>query len=47
MKSKFGDKRLEKRYWNLQEALLEKPNSRLPQALPQWSKLKAAYRFFK
>ena len=47
MGSAFGDERLDKRLEQLQAALLENPNSKLPQALPKWSQLKAAYRFLK
>ena len=45
MRSAFGDARLDRRLEQLQTGLLEHPNSKLTQALPQWSQLKAAYRF--
>jgi len=47
MRSAFGDVRLDRRLEQLQAALLEKPNRNLPQVLPKWSALKAAYRFLK
>jgi hypothetical protein len=47
MGSVFGDERLDRRLEQFQTALLEHPNSKLTQALPKWSQLKAAYRFLK
>ena len=47
MGSIFGDERLDRRLEQFQTALLEHPNSKLTQALPKWSQLKAAYRFLK
>jgi hypothetical protein len=42
----LGDKRLTKRLVSLAHTLARMPDSPLPQALPQWGDLKAAYRFF-
>jgi hypothetical protein len=42
----LGDARLSKRVVNLARALAQSPDSSLPQALPKWGDLKAAYRFF-
>lgn len=43
----FGDKRLDKRFQKLQEALVEKPCGCLSQILPCWADLKAGYNFLK
>lgn len=42
----LGDKRLTSRLVTLARTLARAPDCSLPQALPQWSDLKAAYRFF-
>ena len=42
----LGDARLTKRLVDLARTLAQYPERSLPQALPQWSDLKAAYRFF-
>ena len=43
---KLGDKRLKARLVRLARSLANAPDMSLPQALPQWRNLKAAYRFF-
>jgi hypothetical protein len=47
MTSSFGDIRLDKRLWKLQEALLQKPSGCLSQTLKRWADLKAGYNFLK
>jgi hypothetical protein len=42
----LGDKRLTSRLVTLARSLARAPDTPLPQALPQWRELKAAYRFF-
>lgn len=42
----LGDKRLTSRLVTLVQSLARAPDFSLPQALPQWGDLKAAYRFF-
>jgi len=42
----LGDKRLTSRLVTLARTLAHAPDTPLPQALPQWRDLKAAYRFF-
>lgn len=42
----LGDKRLTTRLVSLARTLARRPDSPLPQALPKWGDLKAAYRFF-
>ena len=42
----LGDKRLTSRLVMLARSLARAPDTPLPQALPQWRELKAAYRFF-
>ena len=42
----LGDKRLTSRLVTLARSLARAPDTPLPQALPQWCELKAAYRFF-
>lgn len=42
----LGDKRLTSRLVTLARSLARAPDTPLPQALPQWRDLKAAYRFF-
>lgn len=42
----LGDKRLTSRLVTLARTLARAPDTPLPQALPQWRDLKAAYRFF-
>lgn len=42
----LGDKRLTARLVTLARSLANAPDTPLPQALPQWRDLKAAYRFF-
>ncbi len=42
----LGDKRLTSRLVTLARSLAHAPDTPLPQALPQWRDLKAAYRFF-
>src|ERR1019366_6612042 len=42
----LGDKRLTARLVSLARSLAHAPDTPLPQALPQWRDLKAAYRFF-
>src|SRR4051812_13934977 len=42
----LGDKRLTSRLVKLARSLIRAPDASLPQALPQWSEVKAAYRFF-
>lgn len=42
----LGDKRLTSRLVTLTRSLARAPNTPLPQVLPQWLDLKAAYRFF-
>lgn len=42
----LGDKRLTLRLVTLARSLARAPDTPLPQALPKWSDLKAAYRFF-
>ena len=42
----LGDKRLTSRLVTLARSLAGAPDAPLPQALPQWGDLKAAYRFF-
>src|SRR3974390_3480723 len=44
--AKLGDQRRTKRLVNIAERLAQSPGGTLPQALPEWSELKAAYRFF-
>jgi hypothetical protein len=42
----LGDQRRTQRLVKLATRLAESPGGTLPQALPQWEELKAAYRFF-
>jgi hypothetical protein len=42
----LGDARLTSRLVALARSLANAPDTSLPQALPKWSELKAAYRFF-
>jgi hypothetical protein len=42
----LGDRRRTKRLVNIATHLAQSPGGTLPQAFPQWSDLKAAYRFF-
>ncbi len=42
----LGDARLTSRLVELARSLARAPDASLPQALPKWSELKAAYRFF-
>jgi hypothetical protein len=42
----LGDARLTKRLVDWVRTLAQHPDRSLPQALPQWRTLKAAYRFF-
>ena len=42
----LGDRRRTHRLVNIATRLAQNPGGTLPQALPQWSELKAAYRFF-
>src|SRR5437867_8260258 len=44
--AQLGDKRRNKRLVKIGQALAANPGGTLPQALPQWDELKAAYRFF-
>jgi hypothetical protein len=43
--AKFHDARYAKRLVNIADHLTAKPGGTLPQALPEWAELKAAYRF--
>lgn len=47
MKSAFGDQRLDVRYAQLQQAMLEQPHGCMTQVCAGWHALKAAYRFLK
>ena len=44
--SGLGDRRRTQRLVKIATRLAESPGGTLPQALPQWEELKAAYRFF-
>lgn len=44
--AQLGDRRRNKRLVNIAEHLAASPGGALPQAFPDWSELKAAYRFF-
>lgn len=44
--AKLGDARRNKRLVNIATKLAAHPGGTLPQALPEWAELKAAYRFF-
>src|ERR1039458_9109358 len=44
--AELGDRRRTHRLVNIATRLAQNPGGTLPQALPQWSELKAAYRFF-
>jgi len=44
--AKLGDSRRNRRLVNIATHLAAKPGGTLPQAFPDWSELKAAYRFF-
>jgi hypothetical protein len=44
--AEFGDARLSRRLVRVASAIVQCPTGTLPQALPQWSELKAAYRLF-
>jgi hypothetical protein len=47
MKSRFGDRRLDVRYAQLRQAMMEQPHGCLTQVCGGWDALKAAYRFLK
>src|SRR5271170_1060412 len=42
----LGDQRRTQRLVNIATRLAQSPGGTLPQAMPHWSELKAAYRFF-
>ena len=42
----LGDKRLEKRMIEIAKAFMEHPEAQIPQAMGNWARTKAAYRFF-
>src|SRR5881296_661921 len=44
--AEVGDARLSRRLVQVASAIAQCPSGTLPQALPQWSELKAAYRLF-
>ncbi len=44
--ARFGDARLTQRLISLVGSLVEHPNASIPEALGEWSSVKAAYRFF-
>ena len=44
--ARLGDQRRTHRLVNLATRLAQNPGGTLPQALPRWKELKAAYRFF-
>jgi hypothetical protein len=44
--AELGDKRRNKRLVNIAQKLAANPGGTLPQAIPVWAELKAAYRFF-
>ena len=44
--AQLGDRRRTQRLVNIATHLVHSPGGTLPQALPEWSELKAAYRFF-
>lgn len=47
MKSAFGDQRLDVRYAQMRQAMLEQPHGCLSQVFGGWGALKGAYRFLK